>query len=123
MNSKIPRRILLALASIGVLHSVLAEDMDLTAEFRKAYEADPSSVVYTDGGHYTSEGITPYTAFDGNTSQRWLSLDTAQNYFQIEVPEDLKGGLRPLVRSVRFFWLEPSQSCAKIGSVVGVGRR
>lgn len=113
MNSKIPRRILLALASIGVLHSVLAEDMDLTAEFRKAYEADPSSVVYTDGGHYTSEGITPYTAFDGNTSQRWLSLDTAQNYFQIEVPEDLKGGLRPLVRSVRFFGLNQANRAPK----------
>lgn len=103
MNCKGLRTILVALAFIGVLPSVLAEDIDLTAEFRAAYEADPSSVVYTDGGHYASEGITPYTAFDGNTSQRWLGLDTAQNYFQIEVPEDLKGDMRPLVRSIRFF--------------------
>lgn len=113
MNSKGLRTILVALAFIGVLPSVLAEDIDLTAEFRAAYEADPSSVVYTDGGHYTSEGITPYTAFDGNTSQRWLSLDTAQNYFQIEVPEDLKGGLRPLVRSVRFFGLNQANRAPK----------
>ena len=95
----------MALASIGVLQSVLAEDVDLTAEFRKAYEANPSSVVYTDGGHYTSEGITPYTAFDGNEKQRWLSNEADQNYLQIEVPEDLKGDLRPLVRSVRFLGL------------------
>lgn len=96
-------RKLLVLVFAVIAFKGFAEDIDLTAAIREAYEADHSLVAYSDAGHYTGEPITGYTLFDGSVAQRWLSTSDPTSWAQISLSDEfvaLKGGL-PAVKSFR----------------------
>lgn len=93
---------LITIVSLLATCSVFAEDIDLTAEIRAAYESDHSLVTFSDSGRFDG---TVYTPFDGLTTARWLSAGGATTaWIQLEVSDSLiasKGG-KPVVKSFKF---------------------
>lgn len=89
---------------VGLLFSTYADDIDLTADIRAVYAADPASVIYSDSGHHDETGLTAYTPFDGLTTARWLSANGHETaYVQIELSTAYKGGLYPVVKHCKLY--------------------